>query len=200
MAGRALGEIEMDQNVRGLAERLLQRGYEDLPEREKRVLRQVAKRVGISQNVNERFSEKLTFGQWLADRVAAFGGSWSFIILFFAVLLLWVVLNTVWLSKSEVFDPYPFVFLNLVLSMLAAIQAPVIMMSQNRQAQKDRLAATYDYEVNLKAEVEIMNLHEKMDDVRMRQLETLLRLQTEQLDCLKGLLQRAGVPDGESPD
>lgn len=200
MAGRALGEIEMDQNVRGLAERLLQRGYEDLPEREKRVLRQVAKRVAISQNVNERFREKLTFGEWLADRVAAFGGSWSFIILFFAVLLLWVVLNTVWLSKSEVFDPYPFVFLNLVLSMLAAIQAPVIMMSQNRQAQKDRLAATYDYEVNLKAEVEIMNLHEKMDDVRMRQLETLLRLQTEQLDCLKGLLQRAGVPDGESPD
>lgn len=199
MAGRALGEIEMDQNVRGLAERLLQRGYEDLPEREKRVLRQVAKRVAISQNVNERFREKLTFGEWLADRVAAFGGSWSFIILFFAVLLLWVVLNTVWLSKSEVFDPYPFVFLNLVLSMLAAIQAPVIMMSQNRQAQKDRLAATYDYEVNLKAEVEIMNLHEKMDDVRMRQLETLLRLQTEQLDCLKGLLQRAGVPDGESP-
>jgi len=185
----------MDQNVRGLAERLLQRGYEDLPEREKRVLRQVAKRVAISQNVNERFREKLTFGQWLADRVAAFGGSWSFIILFFAVLALWVVLNTVWLTQRQVFDPYPFVFLNLILSMLAAIQAPVIMMSQNRQAQKDRLAATYDYEVNLKAEVEIMNLHEKMDDVRARQLETLLRLQSEQMDCLKDLLQRGG-PQG----
>ena len=189
----------MDQNVRGLAERLLQRGYEDLPDREKRVLRQVAKRVAISQNVNERFREKLTFGQWLADRVAAFGGSWSFIILFFVVLMLWVVLNTVWLSASEVFDPYPFVFLNLVLSMLAAIQAPVIMMSQNRQAQKDRLAATYDFFVNLKAEVEIMNLHEKLDDVRMRQLETLLRLQGEQMQCLNDLLRKSGVQPGDSP-
>ncbi|MGX1307134.1 putative membrane protein [Amorphus suaedae] len=190
----------MDQNVRGLAERLLQRGYEDLPDREKRVLRQVAKRVAISQNVNERFSEKLTFGQWLADRVAAFGGSWSFIILFFVVLMLWVVLNTVWLSASEVFDPYPFVFLNLVLSMLAAIQAPVIMMSQNRQAQKDRLAATYDYEVNLKAEVEIMNLHEKLDDVRMRQLETLLRLQGEQMQCLNDLLRKSGATAARESD
>lgn len=188
----------MDQNVRGLAERLLQRGYEDLPDREKRVLRQVAKRVAISQNVNERFREKLTFGEWLADRVAAFGGSWSFILLFFAVLALWVLLNTVWLTGSQVFDPYPFVFLNLVLSMLAAIQAPVIMMSQNRQAAKDRLAATYDYEVNLKAEVEIMNLHEKLDDLRMRQLETLLRLQGEQMTYLNDLLQRVGPRGGES--
>lgn len=180
----------MDRNVKELAEKLLQTGYNDLPVREQRVLRRMAKRIVISENVNDRFHEKMTLGQRLADQVAAFGGSWTFIIIFAVVLAAWVLVNTWILPRSDIFDPYPFIFLNLILSMLAAIQAPVIMMSQNRQTSKDRLAAANDYEVNLKAELEIMNLHEKLDDIRMRQLETLLTQQTEQITQLKSILER----------
>lgn len=167
----------MDHNVKELAEKFLQTGYNDLPVREQRILRRMAKRIVISENVNDRFHEKLTFGQRLADQVAVFGGSWTFIIIFAVVLAAWVLVNTWILPRPAIFDPYPFIFLNLILSMLAAIQAPFIMMSQNRQTSKDRLAAANDYEVNLKAELEIMNLHEKLDDIRMRQLETLLTQQ-----------------------
>lgn len=180
----------MDQNVKQLAEKLLQTGYEDLPERQQRVLRRMAKRIVISENINESFHEKLTLGQRLADRVAAFGGSWTFIIIFGVVLAAWVLINVGLLTARNVFDPYPFIFLNLILSMLAAIQAPVIMMSQNRQSSKDRLAAAHDYEVNLKAELEIMTLHEKIDDVRMRQLETLLTQQSEQIEQLRRILAK----------
>ncbi len=168
----------MDDRVRELAERLLSKGYDDLPEREQRVLRRIAARAAISRNVNDTFLDKLSFGDRVADRVATFGGSWSFIFLFGAVILGWVALNG-WLMTHPS-DPYPFIFLNLILSMLAAIQAPVIMMSQNRQAAKDRVVAAHDYEVNLKAELEIMSLHEKVDDIRMRQLEMLFaRLETK---------------------
>ncbi len=187
----------MDQNVKGLAERLLQTGYDDLPEREQRILRRIAKRVAITENVNERFREELSLGQRLADKVAAFGGSWTFISLFMVILLAWVALNSWVLAANEVIDPYPFVFLNLILSMLAAIQAPVIMMSQNRQTAKDRLVASHDYEVNLKAELEIMSLHEKLDDLRQHQLETILRQQTEQITDLRNLVRRL---DGKQSD
>jgi uncharacterized membrane protein len=176
--------------LRELAERLLKTGYDDLPEREQRVLRRMAKRIVISENVNERFHEKLTFGQRLADQVAAFGGSWTFIIIFAVILAAWVLVNTWILPNRDIFDPYPFIFLNLILSMLAAIQAPVIMMSQNRQTSKDRLAAANDYEVNLKAELEIMNLHEKIDDLRMRQFETLLNQQNEQILQMRTLMDK----------
>ncbi|KAB2886227.1 MAG: DUF1003 domain-containing protein [Albidovulum sp.] len=172
----------MDERVRELAERLLSKGYDDLPEREQRVLRRIAGRAAISRNVNESFRQELSFGDRVADRVAAFGGSWSFIILFAAVILGWVAAN-VWIMVRPA-DPYPFVFLNLILSMVAAIQAPVIMMSQNRQAAKDRLAAAHDYEVNLKAELEIMSLHEKVDDIRMRQLEALFARLEAKIDAL----------------
>jgi len=161
----------MDNKVRDLAERLLSKGYDDLPEREKRVLRRIAARAAISRNVNDTFRERLSFGDRVADRVASFGGSWTFIFIFAAVIIGWVVLNG-WLMAHPT-DPYPYIFLNLILSMVAAVQAPVIMMSQNRQAAKDRVAAAHDYEVNLKAELEIMSLHEKVDDIRMRQLEAL---------------------------
>jgi uncharacterized membrane protein len=178
----------MDQYLRGLAERLLHTGFNELEEREKRILRRVARRVAVSQDVNIEFREHLTFGQRLADRVAAFGGSWSFIIVFSVILGGWIVLNTVGLAARDIIDPYPFIFLNLVLSMLAAIQAPVIMMSQNRQVAKDRLAAANDYEVNLKAELEIMNLHEKIDDIRLRQMEDLFARQNESLEELRRLI------------
>jgi uncharacterized membrane protein len=180
----------MDNKLKELAERLLKTGYDDLPEREQRVLRRMAKRIVISENVNERFHEKLTFGQRLADQVAAFGGSWTFIIIFAVILAAWVLVNTWILPNRDIFDPYPFIFLNLILSMLAAIQAPVIMMSQNRQTSKDRLAAANDYEVNLKAELEIMNLHEKIDDLRMRQFETLLNQQNEQILQMRTLMDK----------
>ncbi len=158
----------MDERVRELAEQLLSTGYDDLPESERRVLGQIAARAAISRDVNATFHEKLTVGDRVADRVAAFGGSWKFIFLFFGVIFAWVTLNA-WLLMRPA-DPYPFVFLNLILSMLAALQAPVIMMSQNRQAAKDRIVAAHDYEVNLKAELEILSLHEKLDDLRNRQL------------------------------
>lgn len=168
----------MDNKVRELAERLLSKGYDDLPAREQRVLIRIAERRAISKDVGESLRQGLSFGDRLADRVASFGGSWSFIMLFGAVILVWVVLNGWLLSRPA--DPYPFIFLNLVLSMVAAIQAPVIMMSQNRQAANDRIAAAHDYEVNLKAELEILSLHEKIDDIRARQLEDMcLRIEAK---------------------
>ena len=115
-----------------------------------------------ARNLNQVFEERLTVGQRLADRVATVGGSWGFIIAFGLFLVAWALINGVLLA-TRAFDPYPFIFLNLLLSMLAAIQAPVIMMSQNRQAQKDRLAAALDYEVNVKAETAIAELHDKID-------------------------------------
>ncbi len=180
----------MNNYVKLLAERFLHTGFDKLPEREKRILQRMVNRVAITQNVNERFQGELTFGQRLADRVAVFGGSWSFIILFGVVLAAWVLVNIWVLPKPDVFDPYPFVFLNLILSMLAAIQAPVIMMSQNRQSMKDRIAAANDYEVNLKAELEIMHLHEKVDDLRTRQFEILIQQQREQIAQLKALVEK----------
>ncbi|MCY0147914.1 DUF1003 domain-containing protein [Hoeflea sp. G2-23] len=180
----------MDHDVTKLAERLLQSGYDDLPQREQRVLRRIAKRAAISQNINETYRDSMTFGQRVADRVASFGGSWTFIISFLVLLVGWVCLNALLLSRTEVFDPYPFVFLNLILSMLAALQAPVIMMSQNRQSIKDRLAATHDYEVNLKAELEIMDLHEKLDQVRNFQLTQIMQGQDEQLTEIRRILSK----------
>ncbi|MBD1546255.1 DUF1003 domain-containing protein [Roseibium aggregatum] len=183
----------MNRDIQQLAEHLLQIGYDDLPAREQRVLKRMAKRLAVTKNINEAFHEQLTFGQRLADKVAAFGGSWTFIISFGVVLGAWVLLNTVGLPNKDVFDPYPFVFLNLVLSMLAAIQAPVIMMSQNRQINKDRLAATNDYEVNLKAELEIMDLHEKMDRMRTEQLAVILRQQEEEITQIRRILEGLAI-------
>jgi len=159
----------MSNSVKDLAEQLLRRGYDDLPAREQRVLRRIAARAAISRDTSQPGEAGLSFGERLADRVAAFGGSWTFILIFSTLILIWVGLN-VWAMVNPV-DPYPFVFLNLILSMIAAVQAPVIMMSQNRQSSKDREVAAHDYEVNLKAELEIMSLHEKLDDLRMRQLD-----------------------------
>jgi len=164
------------------ANRWFGKNADQLLEGELRVLRQAMRRQTIS-----RLPEAaLPFGAWLADRVAQFGGSWRFIILFVLILLLWTGVNTAMAAKA--FDPYPFIFLNLLLSMLAALQAPVIMMSQNRQAAKDRDAAAVDYEVNLKAEIEIIALHDKLDTMRTTQLEALVKAQDEQIALLKRLI------------
>jgi uncharacterized membrane protein len=152
-----------------------------LPERERRVISRVAERSQISRDVNSAFDEKQTFGDRLADRVARFGGSWTFIILFLSILGAWAVLNSIVLAwYSTAFDPYPYIFLNLMLSMLAALQAPVILMSQNRQAARDRLAAGHDYEVNLKAELEVSHLHEKVDHLHSVLLSKLHQIEVAQ--------------------
>ena len=130
-----------------------------------------------------------TFGQRLADRVASIGGSWGFIIGFGLALALWIGWNQLTRGGHLAFDPYPFIFLNLLLSMLAALQAPVIMMSQNRHAERDREAAEHDYQVNLKAELEIMALHDKLDQLRVEQLEKILAAQSEQIALLQRLLE-----------
>jgi len=152
----------MNTEIRFLAQHLLHAGLGPLPDRDRRVISRVAKRMHTARNLNQVFDSDLTFGDRLADQVAAIGGSWAFIIGFMLFLVAWAALNVVVLTVHP-FDPYPFIFLNLLLSMLAALQAPVIMMSQNRQAAKDRLAAALDYEVNLKAELAIAELHDKID-------------------------------------
>ncbi|MBX3578135.1 MAG: DUF1003 domain-containing protein [Rhizobiaceae bacterium] len=136
---------------------------------ETKVLRSAIDRKALSHDAGAAFERQSTLGERLADGIARVGGSWSFIVSFLLFLVVWTAANA-WLLGAEQFDPYPFVFLNLVLSMLAAIQAPIIMMSQNRQAARDRVDAAHDYEVNLKAEIEIMALHEKLDELRHREL------------------------------
>jgi uncharacterized membrane protein len=159
-------------------------------ENERRVIERLSQRLHISRNTNLEYEESLTLGQRVADRIAIFGGSWTFILLFLSGLVLWVVLNTVVLANlGKAFDPYPYIFLNLILSMLAALQAPVIMMSQNRYAAKDRVAAEHDYEVNLKAELEILALHQKVDALREQQWVELVAMQREQIQLLTKLVE-----------
>jgi uncharacterized membrane protein len=143
----------------------------------------------IAQDLNRQFVLGQTLGQRVADRVAVFGGSWTFIGIFFTVLLVWMAINSVALL-SKPFDPFPFILLNLVLSCLAAIQAPIIMMSQNRQEAKDRLRGENDYQVNLKAELEIRHLNEKMDHLLSQQWRRLLEIQRIQMDLLEELRGR----------
>jgi uncharacterized membrane protein len=158
-------------------------------ESEHRVVDRLTKRIHISKNFHKEFEDGLSFGDRLADRIAAFGGSWTFIIIFLSLLVLWIIVNTLILTHMwQPFDAYPFIFLNLVLSMIAALQAPVIMMSQNRHSAQDRAAAEHDYEVNLKAELEILALHQKVDTLREQQWVELVQMQQEQIKLLARLL------------
>jgi len=171
-----------------IAAKLLGVPYAELDERAQKVARHVAGRKHIARNLAKDFDAKPAFGQRAADAVASFGGSWVFVSLFAATMLAWVGLNALLLvSRGTTFDPYPYILLNLFLSMLAAIQAPIILMSQNRQSQKDRISAEHDYEVNLKAELEIMLLHEKIDALREKQWGELIETQKEQLRLLSAL-------------
>lgn len=144
----------------------------------------------LAANLNTEVDTQLSAGQKLADRVAAFGGSWTFISTFAVVILVWIVANTL-IAGSKPFDPYPFILLNLVLSCVAAVQAPIIMMSQNRQEDKDRLRAENDYRVNLKAELEIRHLHSKLDLLISHQWQRLLEIQQVQTDLLQELESKA---------
>jgi uncharacterized membrane protein len=157
---------------------------------EELVMEKLTKRLHVSRDTNRAFDEKLTMGQRFADRIAAFVGSWTFILLFIGLLVGWLILNSVILARmGKAFDLYPYILLNLILSMVAALQAPLIMMSQNRQAAKDRSGAEHDYEVNLKAELEIMALHQKLDELRERQWTELVAMQQEQIRLLTRLMK-----------
>lgn len=180
----------------------------ELTSLEREVLDSIKEQDILAVNPLEDADLKRTLGQRLADKIADFGGSWVFISIFCVVLVTWMVVNS-FLILSHPFDPYPYIFLNLVLSCLAAIQAPIIMMSQNRQEERDRLQATHDYQVNLKAELEIRHLHQKVDHLMSHQWEMLVEIQeaqTEFLDALraqnrkeKEQLTASACPDQAEP-
>ncbi len=159
----------------------------EINRQESDVVKSIANNKILSENIDADIEDKLTIGQKLADRIATFGGSWIFIIFFFSFIAAWILIN---ILLKTVFDPYPYILLNLILSCLAAIQAPIIMMSQNRQEQKDRLRSEHDYKINLKAEIEIKLLHEKVDHLMIRQSTRLLEIQEIQAEYLEEILEK----------
>ncbi|MBD9369292.1 DUF1003 domain-containing protein [Xanthomonas sp. XNM01] len=187
------GRIDRRQTAR----QLLRTELEKLPDAEREVVERFIARRHVARDIAKQVHHDRTLGERIADRVAEIGGSWSFIIGFALVLLAWIVLNSVLLHGG--FDPYPYILLNLCLSCLAAIQAPVIMMSQNRQAAVDRLRAQNDYEVNIKSELEILQVHEKLNQLREQDWATLVEQQNRQIAMLQQLLERAGGLPPDAP-
>jgi uncharacterized membrane protein len=165
---------------------VLAKGKGEVSVLEDQVIRSLKEHELLSTDVNAEFDRKLTFGERIANRMAEYAGSWRFIGIFMAVLFIWICINTIVLIHRP-FDPYPFILLNLILSCIAAIQAPVIIMSQNRQEAKDRLRSEHDYRVDLKAELEIRHLHEKMDHLLMTQWQRLLEIQEVQTELMEEL-------------
>jgi len=161
----------------------------ELSEIEKAVVSSVTDKTILINKIDGEDQQILTTGQRIADKVASFGGSWTFIISFGVFIFIWITMNVFWLM-NKAFDPYPFILLNLILSCLAALQAPVIMMSQNRQEEKDRDRSKKDYMINLKSEIEIRTLHEKIDHLIMDQQQELIELQKVQIDMMKDILQQ----------
>ena len=157
---------------------------------EEDVLKTIENQETISKKIGDNLDAKsFTYGQRLADKIATFGGSWKFIIIFACFIFVWMVINIIFLA-SKAFDPYPFILLNLILSCLAALQAPVIMMSQNRQEEKDRERAKQDYMINLKSELEIRMLHEKIDHLIIHQQEELLNIQQIQIEMMEDIMKQ----------
>lgn len=177
-------------NRQETARKLLQIEIEKLPPPEREIVGRFISRRHIARNVIREFDEQLSFGERVADQVAAFGGSWTFIFIFLALLIVWMIFNTFVLA-ARAYDPYPYILLNLILSCIAALQAPVIMMSQNRMAAKDREQATHDYEVNIKAELEILQLQEKLTQLREHDWMALIEMQQKQIAMLERLLEES---------
>jgi uncharacterized membrane protein len=167
--------VDLVTEERGMTEKL-----------QEEVVKSIHESELLSKNINTSYTEEISIGARISDQVAKFGGSWKFIISFFVILLLWIIINSIVLF-TKIFDPYPFILLNLILSCLAAIQAPIIMMSQNRQEAKDRIRSESDYKVNLKAEIEIRTLHEKIDHLLLDQWSRMMQIQQVQLDMLEEL-------------
>ena len=170
-------------------EEILREEHGEYSDLDREVAESIARQETIAENVEDDFEEHRTLGERLSDNLASFGGSWAFLISFGFVLVVWMAINAL-MGEAKAFDPYPFILLNLVLSCLAAVQAPIIMMSQKRQETKDRLRSLNDYQVNLKAELEIRHLHEKMDHLVTRQWQRLAEIQQVQLE----MLQEAQLP------
>ncbi len=185
----------MNKTVADLASRWLTRRADALTELEHHVLQSAIDRKPIAKDTAKAYTDHQSLGERLADSIARVGGSWTFILSFLLFLVVWTAAN-VYLLRADAFDPYPFIFLNLVLSMLAAIQAPVIMMSQNRQAERDRIDATHDYAVNLKAEIEIMALHEKLDELRHQEMLAMRDKLTELTEMMGRLEVRLAGSGG----
>ncbi len=158
---------------------------------EQEVIKSLHENESIVENLNKQFDQSLTLGERIADKVAEVGGSWGFVMSFGVFLIIWVIINTAVLM-SGAFDPYPFILLNLFLSMLAAIQAPIIMMSQNRAAARDRMQAEQDFKTNLKAELEVRAISEKLDQLLHNQWARLLEIQQIQMEMLEDLTGRRG--------
>jgi uncharacterized membrane protein len=180
-------------------ERILAEERGELSALDREVVESLREQDIVSRNLAAEFETRRTFGERLADRVASFGGSWAFILSFLGVMAVWIAGNVLLMRRP--FDPYPFILLNLCLSCLAALQAPVIMMSQNRQEMKDRLRAENDYRINLKAELEIRHLHAKLDQLISHQWERLLEIQRIQMELLEELSGKRGPkpPEGSAP-
>lgn len=188
---------ELNKYRRLYLTKLVEQEKGDLARLDRGVMDAIVHNSILSDKIRNDKEAPLTFGDRMADRIATFGGSWTFILLFFSFLLIWMAIN-IWLLASKPFDPYPFILLNLILSCLAAIQAPIIMMSQNRQESKDRKRAENDYQINLKAELEIKLLSEKMDHLLIYQNKKLLEIQEVQIDYLEDLLKK--VKNISTPD
>jgi uncharacterized membrane protein len=184
--------LSMDELIRyrkKFMEHLLSAEGKEVSDLERDVLDSINENELLSVNIEPVLEHKLSFGDRLADKIAEFGGSWTFIITFFSFIILWMAAN-VFILLNRAFDPYPFILLNLILSCLAAIQAPIIMMSQNRQEEKDRMRSEHDYKVNLKAELEIRMLHEKIDHLILQQNKRLLEIQQLQVDQMNDILDK----------
>lgn len=180
--------MSKQRNDRGLdqIQNLLKDEQQELVRLEETLEKSLTESDFVTKNVNEKFNEQLSFGDRLSDQIADFGGSWTFILAFMGICALWIGLNS-W-RASQSFDPYPFILLNLVLSCVAALQAPLIMMSQNRQEDKDRLRAEHDYKINLQAELEVRQLHMKIDQLLKNQWHRLLEIQKVQTEMLSEML------------
>jgi uncharacterized membrane protein len=178
----AINEAERYRTL--YVEEMLKLEHGELTELDRQVAESLADHDTIVENIEEEFEETRTFGERVSDGLASFGGSWAFLISFFAVLIVWMTVN-IWLGEQNAFDVYPFILLNLVLSCIAAIQAPIIMMSQRRQETKDRLRAFNDYKVNLKAELEIRHIQEKLDYLLTKQWQRLSEMQQMQMELMQ---------------
>jgi uncharacterized membrane protein len=170
-------------------ENIINNENRELSSLEKEVVESITRNQILSDNIEPDLNDSLTVGQRIADRIAEFGGSWTFIIAFFSFLVIWMLINIVAFTQNP-FDPYPFILLNLILSCIAAIQAPIIMMSQNRREQKDRMRNEYEYKINLKAELEIKLLHEKLDYLMIHQNKRMLEIQEIQVDILEDIMEK----------
>ena len=185
-------------------------GYADIAKRleaergelsalEHEILRKAAEHAAIAVQLDEVIARETTFGQRTADAVAKIGGSWSFVLSFLTALMIWMAINTWWL-RHDAFDPYPYILLNLVLSCVAALQAPIIMMSQNRSSTRDRIQADQDYRINLKAELEIGSLHDKLDHLLHKRWEDLIEIQEQQVELLRALSEGKVPSKSPKPD